>query len=136
MEDDKYNEEVTVLIGIAYKGKPIAGVINQPYFERTVNNTFRDGIVWAIVGLGVFHNRIRNAPAPKFQKYKVDENEFFKRPRKIVTSRGHATEIITENLKKIPESEIVYRGGCGFKVIVLLDKEAQCYLYPSRGLKR
>ncbi len=55
---------------------------------------------------------------------------------RIITSRSHTTQIIKENLEKIPNSEVVYRGGCGFKAIVLLDNTAECYLYPSRGLKR
>jgi hypothetical protein len=42
-----------VLIGIAYKGRPIAGVINQPFYHKLVDGSYRDGIIWAIVGLGI-----------------------------------------------------------------------------------
>lgn len=135
-EGDQFNEEVTVLIGISYKGRPIAGVINQPYFERSNDDEFRDGIVWAIVGLGVFQNRKRNVSFARIEKYKLEETAFLKTPRKIVTSRSHATDIMIDNLKKIPDSDVIHRGGCGYKVLSLLDNEAHCYLYPSRGLKR
>ena len=40
-------EQVTVLIGIAYKGRPVAGIIHQPY-HSTSGRT-----VWAIRGCGV-----------------------------------------------------------------------------------
>ena len=63
-------------------------------------------------------------------KYQQDKK------RRIVTSRNHATEIIKSSLNKIPKSELILRGGCGFKIIVLLDGNADCYLYPSRGTKR
>ena len=52
MDDDRSNQEVTLLIGIAYKGEPIAGVINQPYFEELDGFKFRDAVIWGIVGLG------------------------------------------------------------------------------------
>lgn len=40
-------EQVTVLIGIAYKGRPVAGIIHQPYHEKLGRT------VWAIQGCGV-----------------------------------------------------------------------------------
>ena len=55
---------------------------------------------------------------------------------RVVTSRNHATDIIQRSLNAIPDSELILRGGCGFKIIVMLDGRADCYLYPSRGTKR
>lgn len=40
---------MTVLIGIAYKGEAIAGIIHQPYFEGDTGRT-----VWGIKGVGAF----------------------------------------------------------------------------------
>lgn len=40
-------EQVTVLIGIAYHGRPVAGVIHQPYHGGAGRT------VWAIRGCGV-----------------------------------------------------------------------------------
>merc|ERR1712241_374668 len=42
---DGFVFHVTTLVGISYQGRPIAGVINQPFVERTI---------WAIVGVGAF----------------------------------------------------------------------------------
>ena len=41
------------MIGISCKGKPIAGIINQPYFEEIEGYKFRDAVIWGIVGLGI-----------------------------------------------------------------------------------
>ena len=49
-------DHVTVLIGIAVKGKAVAGVIYQPYHNYQAGPTAVLGrIVWGIVGLGNYH---------------------------------------------------------------------------------
>jgi hypothetical protein len=40
------------LIGFSYKGKPVAGVINQPYYEEIDGFKYRDAVVFGINGLG------------------------------------------------------------------------------------
>jgi len=46
-------DHVTVLIGIAVKGKAVAGVICQPYSNYEAGPTAAHGrIIWGIVGLG------------------------------------------------------------------------------------
>lgn len=43
------HQEITVLIGIAHKGRAVAGVIHQPFFgEQASGRT-----IWGIVGVGV-----------------------------------------------------------------------------------
>lgn len=42
-------EQVTVLIGISYKGKAVAGIINQPYFNNGQGRT-----IWGIKEIGTF----------------------------------------------------------------------------------
>ena len=46
---------VTILIGIVWHGRPIAGVINQPFHRKApANDTYVERIIWGIVGLGSF----------------------------------------------------------------------------------
>jgi 3'(2'), 5'-bisphosphate nucleotidase len=49
--------EVTVLIGVSWNGKPIAGVINQPFFQDSskisTSDDFTGRVLWGIVGLGL-----------------------------------------------------------------------------------
>jgi hypothetical protein len=50
------SKEVTVLIGISWNGKPIAGIMNQPFYQvNSINDLSKDSIgrcLWGIVGLG------------------------------------------------------------------------------------
>lgn len=65
-------QQVTVLIGITYKGKAIAGVIHQPYYED------KGRTIWGIVGVGTYGIDPLS---------KIDE-------RVIVTTRSHPTPLV------------------------------------------
>ena len=54
----------------------------------------------------------------------------------IVSSRSHTDKSMKAFLNSIPNSEVSYHGGCGFKSILLINNEADCFLYPSKGYKR
>lgn len=45
-----YLDHVTVLIGVAVKGRAVGGVIHQPYYNSQSSHVGRT--VWGIVGLG------------------------------------------------------------------------------------
>lgn len=73
-------DAVTVLIGLALKGKPLAGVVHAPWQSGDKGRT-----VWGLVGLGAFGHKFVAPPAGR---------------RWIVTSRSH----VTEGLRKLIES--------------------------------
>ena len=52
----EYSKEVTVLIGVSLNGRPIAGVMNQPFYKLNNDNTqdYVGRCIWAIVGVGNF----------------------------------------------------------------------------------
>jgi 3'-phosphoadenosine 5'-phosphosulfate (PAPS) 3'-phosphatase len=56
--------------------------------------------------------------------------------RKVVTTRSHMTETLTNCLNNIPNVEITQRGGSGFKTLQVVFGEVECYLYPREGTKR
>lgn len=119
-------KEVTILIGISWQGKPIAGVINQPFYQIT-NNTFRQRVLWGIVGLGAFDLH-------QGQLHKPPNNGTGK--TRIVTTRSRITNLMKRDLSSIPNSELMHLGGAGHKVLSLIDGIADCYLYPKCGTKR
>lgn len=44
---------MTILIGIAVRGKAVAGVIAQPFYNYTAGPNVGVGrVIWAVVGLG------------------------------------------------------------------------------------
>ena len=54
----------------------------------------------------------------------------------IVTTRSHMTDIIKKSLEAIPNSRMIHAGGAGFKVLSVIDGDADCYIYPRNGTKR
>lgn len=46
-------DHVTVLIGIAFEGKAIAGVIHQPYYNYQKKDAELGRTMWGLVGLGM-----------------------------------------------------------------------------------
>lgn len=109
--------QVTVLIGIAYKGHPVAGVIHQPFFEN-------GRTIWGICGAGI------GGISTKFP---------CGTDRVVVTSRNHFTPSIQKALDALASKSLVTKieraGGAGFKVLRCLEGAA-AYVYPSKGSKK
>jgi len=120
------SKEVTVLIGIAWKGKPIAGVVNQPFFEKDQS---LGRYLWGIVGLGAYDSYKGKLVNPTIGLDK-------ERKKKIVTTRSHITELLRRDLNNIPNSETIHAGGAGYKVLHVIEGLADCYIYPRNGTKR
>jgi len=117
--DSKLLHQVTVLIGIVYKGRPIAGVVHQPFF----NNQGRGRTIWGINGVGTFgHNSTT-----------LDGSE-----RLIVTSKSHFTPALQNALDILSNKNLSTRidrvGGAGFKVLQCLEGAA-AYIAAS-GCKK
>ncbi|CAF0743869.1 unnamed protein product [Brachionus calyciflorus] len=120
-------QEVTVLIGVAYKGRPIAGVVNQPFYQfDKESDSYLSRVLWGIVGLGTFD--LNNG---KVNVEKSDENIL-----RIVTTRSHMTDLVKKNLTQIPNSKMIHAGGAGYKALALVDGKADYYIYPKDGTKR
>lgn len=117
--------EVTVLIGVSWNGKPIAGVVNQPFFQKSTD-TYLSRVLWSIVGLGTFDLNLGKVSMPP----KVDGLT------RIVTTRSHITDIVKRDLTSIPNSTLTHAGGAGYKFLAILDGKADVYLYPRDGTKR
>jgi len=109
--------QVTVLIGIAFKGRPIAGVIHQPFYGK-------DGrTIWAIDGLGVHGLEIHPKASEKI----------------IVTTRSHSTPLVQSALDTLKEKKLLDKlervGGAGYKVLKCLEGSA-AYVFASPGCKK
>ncbi|KAG5444603.1 3'(2'),5'-bisphosphate nucleotidase 1 [Clonorchis sinensis] len=141
-------EHVTILIGISVHGKPVAGVIAQPFYHdasipqsvtadsprvspsKTVTRT-----VWALDGLGVFGLTPR-LPAGQLP-YPLDSaRKPGDAPHIIVVTRSHPTPALSAAIEACYPTKVIRAGGCGNKILMLLEGRAHVYVFPSPGTKR
>jgi 3'(2'), 5'-bisphosphate nucleotidase len=118
--------EVTILIGVAWNGKPIAGVVNQPFYKKINETDYLGRVLWGIVGLGAYDlkNGKLNAPTKSSDELR------------IVTTRSHMTDLVKRSLTAIPNARLIHCGGAGYKILSVIDGNADCYIYPRNGTKR
>nr|XP_057927766.1 3'(2'),5'-bisphosphate nucleotidase 1 [Doryrhamphus excisus] len=115
-------DNVTVLIGIAYAGRAIAGVINQPFYNYQLGPGAQLGrTMWGILGLGAFGFQLQEGPDDK---------------RIVTTTRSHSNKIVTECVNAMEPDEVIRVGGAGNKIIQLIEGKASAYVFASPGTKK
>uniref|UniRef100_M3XYD5 3'(2'),5'-bisphosphate nucleotidase 1 n=1 Tax=Mustela putorius furo TaxID=9669 RepID=M3XYD5_MUSPF len=115
-------DNVTVLIGIAYEGKAIAGVINQPYYNYQAGPDATLGrTIWGVLGLGAFGFQLKEAPAGKHI---------------ITTTRSHSNKLVTDCVTAMNPDDVLRVGGAGNKIIQLIEGKASAYVFASPGCKK
>ncbi|XP_048456989.1 3'(2'),5'-bisphosphate nucleotidase 1 [Rhincodon typus] len=96
-------DHVTVLIGIAYDGKAIAGVINQPYYNYQAGaGAVLGRTIWGILNLGVFGIQLKEVPEGKHI---------------ITTTRSHSSRLVNDCICAMNADEVIRVGGAGNKVL-------------------
>ncbi len=136
-------EGVTTLLGVSVCGKPLLGCIHQPF-------TARRRSVWGGVGIGgVYEHAASEAPGqarpvpppPARGSHGGDNGDNGAegaRPRvpRLVTTRSHGSDALRAAIARLGEVETVGVGGAGRKILMVLDGEADAYVFPSAGTKR
>ncbi|KAK5616518.1 3'(2'),5'-bisphosphate nucleotidase 1 [Crenichthys baileyi] len=115
-------DNVTVLIGIAYGGRAIAGVINQPFYNYQLGAEAALGrTMWGMLGLGAFGFQLQEVPADK---------------RIVTTTRSHSNKTVTDCVNAMEPHEVIRVGGAGNKIIQLIEGKASAYVFASPGCKK
>nr|XP_033791986.1 3'(2'),5'-bisphosphate nucleotidase 1 [Geotrypetes seraphini]XP_033791987.1 3'(2'),5'-bisphosphate nucleotidase 1 [Geotrypetes seraphini]XP_033791988.1 3'(2'),5'-bisphosphate nucleotidase 1 [Geotrypetes seraphini] len=115
-------DHVTVLIGIAYEGKAIAGVINQPYYNYQAGDDVALGrTIWGVLGIGAFGFQLKEVPDGKHI---------------ITTTRSHSNKLVTDCVAAMNPDKVVRVGGAGNKIIQLIEGQASAYVFASPGCKK
>ena len=118
---------VTTLIGITRNNRPIAGVIHAPFIRQTV---------WAICGV----TKAETIRGDGTQYPFVDDSDEVVGSSgvggRIVTTKSHFTADMAALITALNPRSILRSGGCGSKVLLLLNEHADAYVYPSNGTKR
>jgi len=109
-------EGVTVLIGVATKGSAIGGIIHQPFY--TDGNEYGRS-VWGILNSGVYGKFFPNTtPLPG---------------RIIAGSLSHRSKTVVDVVNACQPTEVLQAGGCGYKVLLVLERRVHAYVHASRG---
>ncbi|XP_033931333.1 3'(2'),5'-bisphosphate nucleotidase 1 isoform X2 [Pseudochaenichthys georgianus] len=115
-------DNVTVLIGIAYEGRAIAGVIHQPFYNYQLGAEASLGrTMWGIPGLGAFGFQLQEVPGDR---------------RIVTTTRSHSNKQVTDCVDAMEPHEVIRVGGAGNKIIQLVEGKASAYVFASPGCKK
>ncbi|CUT99590.1 3'2'5' bisphosphate nucleotidase 1 [Echinococcus multilocularis] len=140
-------EHVTILIGVSVQGRAVGGVVCQPFYMADFRGFIENAgeqerhprveethqrLIWGLEGLGVFGLAGEPiAKAPVFSPTTGDE-----RANCIVCTRSHSTPTAAAAIESCAPSKVYRLGGCGFKMLMLLEGVAHAYVYASTGCKR
>ncbi|CAF0788268.1 unnamed protein product [Rotaria sordida] len=109
-------EGVTVLIGFATQGNAIGGIIHQPFYT---DGNEHGRSIWGLVNSGVYGKYIRNnKPLPG---------------RIIAGSLSHRSKTVIDAVNACQPTEVLQAGGCGYKVLLVLERRVHAYVHASRG---
>ncbi|CAB1459895.1 unnamed protein product [Pleuronectes platessa] len=115
-------DNVTVLIGIAYGGRAIAGVINQPFYNYQLGaGAVLGRTMWGMLGVGAFGFQLQEVPGDR---------------RIVTTTRSHSNKVVTDCVDAMEPHEVVRVGGAGNKIIQLVEGRASAYVFASPGCKK
>ncbi|RZF39602.1 hypothetical protein LSTR_LSTR001123 [Laodelphax striatellus] len=106
---------VSTMVCVAYKGKPIIGVIHKPFGKEPKTT-------WAWVNVG---------SSPHITSYR----ETKKKPTVIVSRShaGHVKEFAKEAIGA--DVEVISAGGAGYKVLELLSGNVTVYMHSTKIFK-
>lgn len=114
---------VTVLIGIAVKGEPVAGVVHRPFYKGSVSSEGQT--YWVLKGLGTRGINVTSHIPP------TNTEEM-----RLVFTRSHYTDLIHQTVEVLKPKEVIRKGGCGHKVMMVVEGEVDAYIFPNAGTKK
>eukprot|EP01024_Parvocaulis_polyphysoides_P056072 TRINITY_DN5841_c0_g3_i1.p1 TRINITY_DN5841_c0_g3~~TRINITY_DN5841_c0_g3_i1.p1 ORF type:complete len:444 (-),score=67.10 TRINITY_DN5841_c0_g3_i1:170-1501(-) len=116
---------VTVLIGIAVRGRPVAGVVHQP-FRESLDGCQSGRLWWGQIGEGVFIGP---------HKYTMDDRQDSKRCI-VATTRTWAAWLPDNLVQQLNPQQILNVGGAGNKTIMLLEGVITHWVFPRSDTNR
>ena len=114
---------VTVLIGIAVKGEPVGGVVHRAFSEDCTSS--EGSTYWVLKGLGTRGIAVSQHQPP------LNTEEM-----RIVFTRSHYTDLIHQTVEALKPKEVLRKGGCGNKVMMVVEGDVDAYVFPSPGTKK
>lgn len=116
--DKGFVTHVTVLVGIAYNGIPIGGVIHQPFLE---NEEITGRTLWGIPGVG--YGGFTVIPPTEGKRI-------------VTTTTSHSNARVEAAVACLKADDVIRVGGAGYKAILLMEGKANAYVFASPGCKK
>jgi len=116
------NGDFVVMIGLAEKGRPVAGVVMAPAI----------GVVWAGgESVGAYEVEADGTRTP----IRVTDTTLLSRAN-VVISRSHPSERLQRLIERLGVEKATPRGSAGLKATDVASGRADFYLHPSQAGKR
>uniref|UniRef100_A0A1B6L012 inositol-phosphate phosphatase n=1 Tax=Graphocephala atropunctata TaxID=36148 RepID=A0A1B6L012_9HEMI len=108
---EKLLEYVTTMVCVAYKGRPLIGVIHRPFGQSLQTS-------WAW---------LRHGMSPDLISYKNSGSE-----TAVIVSRSHSGPIVDVVHRALgPDTPIIKAGGAGYKVMQVVSGNASAYIHMT-----
>jgi 3'(2'), 5'-bisphosphate nucleotidase len=93
----------TVLIGVSCAGRPVAGIIHEPFYGYKEGTKISESMslgrtIWGVPGIGAFGFQRKNPPEGR---------------RIITTTRSHSNKSVVEAIEAMKPDGILRVGGSG-----------------------
>eukprot|EP01100_Stratorugosa_tubuloviscum_P000369 TRINITY_DN107_c0_g2_i7.p1 TRINITY_DN107_c0_g2~~TRINITY_DN107_c0_g2_i7.p1 ORF type:complete len:391 (-),score=215.13 TRINITY_DN107_c0_g2_i7:164-1336(-) len=127
---------VLTMIGISLNGRPIAGVINQPFAELEKSDS-TGSLVWGIVGWGIigiehFYKENISYYIGELTNFNNNNNNNNNNQSIILTTtRSNWSPIVQQLVNKISPDLILKAGGAGYKLLLVVCGIANVYAMPG-----
>uniref|UniRef100_A0A6B2LBJ8 3'(2'),5'-bisphosphate nucleotidase 1 n=1 Tax=Arcella intermedia TaxID=1963864 RepID=A0A6B2LBJ8_9EUKA len=128
--------QVTILIGISFKGTPIAGIVCQPWREDS-KDAQRGVFLWGLVDHGVspidpslFGSKLLSLPSQPSYPSPQSQN------LTLAITRSRSTPELEALVQKHQFKDVLRVGGCGYKILLLILEKADVYIQANPGTNR
>jgi len=112
---------VTTMVCVVHKGKPIAGIINEPFVKD-------EAAIWGVV----LEEGTEGGALKAVHGLQVSPEDAAAAVDKVVISRSHTgagADVVSEFL---PGKKPVFAGGSGYKALRVLKGEANAYVHVTK----
>lgn len=127
---EKKYDEVSVLIGIAYKKRPIAGVMHLPFIGE-FGTTY-----WGGRGIGLFKSILgQTTPQTTHQRQEKPALRYPARSM-ILTTSGTKCDLVDEAMEELKPVQVKLGGATGTMVLTVITGESDLFLRFRNATKR